>query len=527
MQGFGPSLWNLFPTPSTLPERTPMHPARSRSAAVVLALTLALGLLAAPAAVGEDFAVPDATVQGPIGDAGIRGFALWDSWYDMAEHGYVDEEYFISGTALHATSDATADYTTRIIVFRPTDPQRFNGSVLLDWVNVTAQFENPVDILEAREHLIREGWGFVHVSAQSAGICCTPLTPKVWDPVRYADLSHPGDSYANSIFSQVAKAVRAPAGVDPMGGLDVQRVIAAGQSQSGTRLRSYIIQEQPRAGVIDGFLVHGDYPANKTFPELSVPVIQLLADSEASTAAPTQTANYRLWEVAGAAHSDLWIGSAQVFGQGPRVAGAPKRPASHARDVDALAGNYGEQAHPMHGTCLVGGASFPTRYAINAALYHLERWVDGGAPAPEAPRYEFSGSSLARDSDGNALGGLRLPPIEVPVARYVSTACALGGITVPFTEPELLARYSTHDAYYTQLLERTRDSVAAGFLLRADAEDLLERACGMRTRWADLSDEPCPGLDPPCEQPGSRGEPADDRRPDGRGPGAAGPCKAA
>ena len=65
---------------------------------------------------------------------------------------------------------------------------------MLDWVNVTAQFENAVDTLEAREMLLREGWAFVHVSAQTAGLCCTPLTPKVYDPVRYAAINHPGDA---------------------------------------------------------------------------------------------------------------------------------------------------------------------------------------------------------------------------------------------------------------------------------------------------------------------------------------------
>ena len=62
---------------------------------------------------------------------------------------------------------------------------------MLDWVNVTAQFENAVDTLEAREMLLREGWTYVHVSAQKAGVCCTPLTPQVYDPVRYARSTTP------------------------------------------------------------------------------------------------------------------------------------------------------------------------------------------------------------------------------------------------------------------------------------------------------------------------------------------------
>src|SRR6202022_4603021 len=103
-----------------------------------------------------------------------------DSWFDLKPYGYQQAEYFVSGTATDATTGKSARYTTRIIVTRPAEPRRFNGTVLLDWVNVTAQFENAVDTDEALQMLLREGFAFVHVSAQSAGLCCTPLTPKVW-----------------------------------------------------------------------------------------------------------------------------------------------------------------------------------------------------------------------------------------------------------------------------------------------------------------------------------------------------------
>src|SRR4029077_5002357 len=178
-------------------------------------------------------------------------------WFNMADIGYQQAEYFVSGTATDPTTGQTAPYTTRIIVTRPSNPRSFNGTVLLDWVNVTAQFENAGDTLEAHRLLTREGFAVVHASVQSAGICCTPLTPKVWDPVRYAPLSHPGDAYANDIFSQLAKAVRMPHGVNPMGGLKVTRVLAAGQSQSADKLYDYVTQVQPTVHLIDGFLIHG------------------------------------------------------------------------------------------------------------------------------------------------------------------------------------------------------------------------------------------------------------------------------
>jgi hypothetical protein len=445
--------------------------------------------------------VADATVTGPV-TGGLRGHALWDSWYDLGELGYVEEEYFVSGTAKTYPETSPAGYTTRIIVRRPADPARFNGTVLLDWTNVTAQFENAPDTLEAHPLFHREGFAYVHVSAQAAGLCCVPLlTPQAWDPVRYAPLSHPGDDYSFDIFSQIAKAMKFPqagnSSVDPMGGLRVQKVLAMGQSQSANRLSSYVRLVQPDARVIDGFLIHsstgGD--ADKTFdaPPLA-PVLHLLSDFEATPGEPNVTQNYRLWEIAGAAHQDFWVGYHQEVGAGPRVlADAPQQPASADEDLHAAAGNYGEQIHPLLGACVLAGAAFPMRYAVAAAVHHLDRWVKTGALPPAAPRYEFDGSGqLARDANSNALGGVRYPPIEVPVARYRSTDCQLGGITIPFTELELQQLYPTHADYVCQLREAALRSMGEGFLLREDAEDLMTRAEAAGNRWLSAGTRSCP-----------------------------------
>src|SRR4051812_11718139 len=176
---------------------------RLRSLLLLCALVAAVPVAGAQAK--EPSTVASPTLTAP--PAGIHGHPMWDSWHDLAPFGYTEQELFVSGTASDGAG-ATAPYTTRIVVTRPTSEKRFNGTVLLDWVNVTAQFENAVDTMEAREMLLREGFAFVHVSAQKAGLCCTPLTPQVWDPVRYASINHPGDQYAADMFSQVAQAFR-------------------------------------------------------------------------------------------------------------------------------------------------------------------------------------------------------------------------------------------------------------------------------------------------------------------------------
>lgn len=468
-------------------------------------LLLVLGaLLAAALAVVQP---PARAADGPLPRIslppdGLRGHALWDSYYDLKSFGYEEQEWFVSGTATDAAG--TAPFTTRMIVTRPADPADFNGVVVLDWTNVTAQFENAVDTMEAREMLMREGYAFVHVSAQSAGICCTPLTPKVWDPVRYLALDHPGDTFSFDIFSQVAAAVRgevAPDSPRAMEGYDVAVVLAAGQSQSGSRLYQYVnawLPTRPDAvRLIDGFLVHGSAAASKRFDRaLPVKVLHLLSDNEAvddGVDPSTVDPNYRLWEVAGTAHSDFFIGYQSVFGQGPRyVASASKLDRKGYDDLMQAAGNYGEQLHPMLATCVVAGSTMPMRYAASAAIQRLAVWSGGGEAPPNGPRFAFAGGALARDANGNALGGIRLPPIDVPVASYRSTACPLGGLTVPFTDLEIKQRYPTFDGYREQMRARTDAAVLAGWLLFDDAVDLMDRVCAAQTRWHLPTPVACP-----------------------------------
>lgn len=451
---------------------------------------------ALPTPVADDPASPVATalptLSGPV-TGGLKGHPLWDSWYDLDVLGYVEEEYFVSGTAKAHPEGPDADYTTRMIVRRPKDAARFNGTVLLDWVNVTAQFENAVDTLEAHELFHRDGYAYVHVSVQAAGLCCLPaLTPKTWDPVRYAPISHPGDAYAYDLLSQIARSFKQPRTPDAMGGLKVQRVIAMGQSQSANQLFGYVTEYQRKAGVIDGFLIHSGF--NSVYPKApAVPVIQLYSDYEATPDSPNGLSNYRGWDIAGAAHQNAWVGLHQVVGQGGRAtASAPKLPPSADETLHGLAGQYGEQLNPAQFACIVAGAQFPMRYAVAAAIHQLDRWLRTGVPAPQGPRFQLDAAgTLMKDADSNALGGIRYPPMAVPVASYRSDLCGLGGITVPFTDLQLQQRYPTHADYYCRMKAAALESQQQGFLLPEDAADLMVRVEGARNRWLVAGTRSC------------------------------------
>src|ERR1700722_19893358 len=77
---------------------------------------------------------------------------------DISELGYLVEEFLLEGeaSAYRSVDDRPspdgqwgaiqfpqAHYRTRILVVRPVDPARFNGTVLLNWQNVSGGVEPP------------------------------------------------------------------------------------------------------------------------------------------------------------------------------------------------------------------------------------------------------------------------------------------------------------------------------------------------------------------------------------------------
>lgn len=94
-------------------------------------------LLAASQALAQAV-VPDPLISGPV-SGGARGTPLMGSLFDLATWDYLEQEFFAEGTATAYTLDpqTTAAYKTRILVRRPVDPERFSGTVYVEWLNVT------------------------------------------------------------------------------------------------------------------------------------------------------------------------------------------------------------------------------------------------------------------------------------------------------------------------------------------------------------------------------------------------------
>src|SRR4029453_3902525 len=176
-----------------------------------------------------------------------------------------------------------------------------------------------------------------------------------------------------------------------MGGLKTKRVLAVGNSQSASRLHTYVNTVQRDAGVVDGFLL--DAGGSKTFSgEPLAPVVQLLSEDGLSPGAPNVSASYRLWEGLGASHNDADTGAHDATNS-RTTTHAPKQPYAAEEEIHRNS-HYGEEGLSTHATCapvlLGGGNEYPRRYAVRAAVHHLDTWVKTGKPAPTGLRAGLS-----------------------------------------------------------------------------------------------------------------------------------------
>jgi hypothetical protein len=422
-----------------------------RIALGAFACALALG---APAW-GAEVATP--TVEGPI-EGGLRGHPWNKSLHDLADHGYTEREYFVSGTATDLSTGLSAPYRTRMLVRLPRDPKRFNGTVTAEWLNVTGQTDLETVWPTAGEYLMEQGAGYVGVSAQMVGVCCGPLSLKGWDPQRYATLLHPGDSFSFDIFAQAMKALRdGGEGDDPTGRARAKHVVATGASQSAGRLTDFINDGYTR-GLVDVFVItRGGGP----FEDFSVPVFQL--NEEGLEDHHPDSSRYRLWEEAGTAHAPKawWDYVWRMQMQHGGVPGAPDA-------VDAA--------------CSVNRGRVD--YSSRALAYWTQRYLDDGVLPPRAPRIQRDDSGEpVRDEHGLARGGLRHSFVEVPVAYNAASGCPLWGTYEAWSAEQIRALYPTHDAYVRKVRRWADHEVRRGWLLRADRNDAVREAKRFTAPW--------------------------------------------
>ena len=482
----------------------PHHSVAPRAGTSLVAAAMLIALLAVSGATGQEASAasataPDvsfhtaATLTGPI-TTGQVVEPLTAHTLDLAANGYVQQEFFAAGTATAFTADSmpsdgkwtvtpttTAPYETRILVRRPENPAKFNGTVVVEWMNVS-DGESAPDWDFLNPMLMRDGYAYVAVSAQALGVeggkallGSSSGAPGLVtdDPARYGALHHPGDQYALDMFAQIGQALRTPHQA-ALGGLKPKHIVAVGESQSAFYLTTFADAVQPRSNTFDGIFIHsrggsgaslsGTSIKSSAGPDnlrirtdLKVPVFmsQTQTDLIQLGYAPAQQPNtdrIRTWEIAGTSHADAYtVGSAiSVLG------------------------------------CTTPVNSGPQHNVVQAAFSAFDKWVDDGTPPPSPPPFRLSSThpaTLALDAHGNVIGGVRTPAVDVPIATLsgsppagANAVCGLFGSTTAFSPAELASLYGTKSHYLSLYKASLNKAIASGFILSADRASLLAQA---------------------------------------------------
>ena len=452
---------------------------------------------------------------------------------DLARSGYVEQEYFISGRANVYQYDADkmhvsiktldAPYTTRILLERPLNPNRFSGNVIVDLMNPTLGYDLPIMWQYAHAQFLRNGDVYVGVTVKPIAIAAL----KRFNSQRYAILSMRNPVPLNRTCSQLPpdSSTQTENGLswdivsevgtllkqrrlqnNPLFGFPVQKLFATGYSQSASYLVTYVnaIARQGYASLPDGrpifdgfFIASGDgqIPINQCAPSLSiadsrnvishagVPVVRVQSQGDFGFWLGSQTSRialgntlhrrpdsdaagdqFRLYEIAGDSH----VTSEQADF-------APDaRDLSQARQTTTLKDRCNEQPP----------SDFPAHAFLDAMWLNLELWVRNGVPPPRAARISTlnTGTPLERvafDQFANAMGGVRSSQLDVPTQTYIPTSsgssllCVLQGYVIRFSQTQLTQLYASHSIYVTRVQQTLARLVRDRWLVPADAAEIL------------------------------------------------------
>lgn len=464
----------------------------------LFALAFSSTVTTASAATGMRLALPTTTL------APATGTAMSATPISLQAGGYVEEEHFVQGKANRyriadpmrdaQLIDAGHPYVTRVLVRRPVDPARFNGTVVVEWLNVSLDQDIDFVFGATRELLLREGYAWIGVSAQRNGVEAL----KKWNPARYRTLSVAasnidpvngkevdpadpkimavgGDVLAWDIFSQVGKlATRKSSGM--LGGLQAKRLIAASESQSTLKVSTYYNSIQPLHQVYDGFLFYDRSGNLRT----DVKAKTIAIGTEIFTALmgyPSQddTDHQRWWEINGASHFSLDEIEHYVD---PFI----KRDAAF-RDADGQALSLSEITRSK-GPCSPDSiySRVPNGDVLKAALHALNGWIAGGPAPASAPRFVVDEQNkYVRDANGQILGGIRTAAQDAPMATNAGIGsgpwfCGPSGNHVDLTPEQLCQRYGSHAAYVSRVKAIVSTNVRDGVLLPEEARQTVDAA---------------------------------------------------
>lgn len=440
---------------------------------VASVLVLAMCFIALPAATPQSAqatSIPLPTVTGPFPDTATSHAFDPAAGTDYGSRGYVQEEYFINGTANEYELVAPADpssfavkvrtpdllYKTRILVRRPANPSLFSGNVIVEFLNPSGGYDIATAWACFYNQIMRNGDVWVGVTCKKTILLstCTPNLPqglKIFDGARYGTLSFARDrAQAWDIFTQLGALLKSSGSSNPLvaDGFDLTNVklIGHGYSQTGGYLITYInffhslAQLDNGLPIYDGYLASaaagpiwinddgmsacvpsmgfGPFPPTdprRVIQPCGVPVIHTLTETE--IALPSADLNAIVTRRPDSDVCPDLFRRYEIPGACHKGAGSPG-----PTNADMCKAMW----YVCPWCCSGTHSDFPVQYIHNGILVNMENWIRSGTLPPKGDRIQTdAGGAIIRDAYGNAKGGVRTPYVDVPVKRYFpySSAC--------------------------------------------------------------------------------------------------------
>jgi hypothetical protein len=512
--------WPWFPSPTPTPAPAPTSTAPT--------------LAEIPAGSGTHGYPYDAAPQSPT----VPGAPF----INFAANGYVEREFTMTGGATVyrqngswgsngqwgvSASQTNVPYKTRLLIRYPTDPAKFNGTVIFEWLNDTTGGDQDPVFSELYKQIVSKGYAYVGVTAQTPGMSDLAT----WDPTRYAGLGDSNDGQSYDIFTQAEQAVKAHSAT-LLGGLTPKVMIGTGDSQSAFRIDTYVNAIQPVSHAFNGFMAVGravtaaplgsGLIATSPFPSLirtdnTAPFIELntqgdIVELDAGVARQADNNALRIWELPGASHIDAHEASYEIE--------------TIARESPTVPVPMCALGTPIEGTgTALDGVNqtnnMPLFEVEDAALSSLQNWIVNGVQPPHSPQISttslFGLYDLVNSNQyGVGNGGIRLPEMTVPTENYsainfaninastlnpitliselesalqsLSTGsisdpsvrqtglCLLSGYFTDLGQSTLQSLYPTPSAYAAKYTAAANQAVAAGFLTPDDAAAAIANA---------------------------------------------------
>lgn len=433
----------------------------------------------------------------------------------LGDWDYEEQEYFISGTAnfyqlekdLLATrsnaSESNAEYTDRIMVFRPENSEEFSGTVFVEIMNASSKVDVPNLWRQGYEYLMNNGHVYVGVTSKDVTVSAL----KNFNSSRYKDLKWTDNGIIWDILGQLGTELKNGES-EILWGESADDVYLYGSSQSGWYVNTFAnyfnlanwmiddpdaletaadVAQEEGEHIYDGYFslvgnmcsapVNGSssfaYYSRMYQPTKAtdVPYIQMTGELDYQQSAVRTSANepdnkYRHYVVAGGPHSDV-IYPVDPLDEIQMKAG---------RD----AGEYMADLSTTKDGRQLTHTDFNMGVFINAALENLRIWATDGDPAPRGTVADETPGTSSRDEFDNMDNGILSPQILIPVASYyggVNGAYSDKHGTMAYLDADVIEDlYGSQDEYLDLYATALEILIEQGYILEEDYDTMMELA---------------------------------------------------